>query len=276
MAPSKKVWFRFYVEMLTDPKIRRLTPAQRWLWSAVLGAARQSPRAGWLLLTERVPMVLQDLAELAGMSLKDVEAGVARMVELGILEWDVSVPAWFVPKFGDRQYETDDSTQRSRRHRTKRVDGTADPPSMQRPNDVASTVDATFHQPSMERPNDDNGTFPHRHQRTETETETELLVTSTSDSRQLVDNPDDDEFEWSSKFGRDTLASFVAAKAGGEPKPPGWLHAVQRNAIAELADAARQLLVDHDLTATQLGQVLAGQRSILAHTRRPQEPETHA
>ncbi|MCL6443142.1 MAG: hypothetical protein K6T83_06760 [Alicyclobacillus sp.] len=42
-------WFRFYTEAISDTKIRRLPPAQRWLWVVMLSLARKSNRHfGWL------------------------------------------------------------------------------------------------------------------------------------------------------------------------------------------------------------------------------------
>ena len=42
MPRVARPWFRFYVEAMRDPKMRRLSPAERWLWVAVLAACRES------------------------------------------------------------------------------------------------------------------------------------------------------------------------------------------------------------------------------------------
>lgn len=108
-------WFRFYVEAMRDPKMRRLTPAQRWLWVAVLSAARESCEPGRLVIAERVPMTESDLADYAGMRRPEIMDGLALMIELGMLADDdgtLVVPAW-----NDRQYESDDTTKRTRKHR---------------------------------------------------------------------------------------------------------------------------------------------------------------
>lgn len=120
MAPPKRPWFRMYVEAFSDRKLRRLTPAERWLWVAVLGAARKSPAPGHLMLTERVALNVEDLADFAAMDESEVETGLARMVDLGLLELDAG--AWSVPKWGDRQFESDVTALRmSKRRRSDAV-----------------------------------------------------------------------------------------------------------------------------------------------------------
>ena len=117
MPRKKQPWFRFYTEAVGDPKLRRLPPAQRWLWVAVLAAARQSPVPGVLMLSERCPLTVADLADYASMRVKDVEAGMAAMDELGLTEFDSALNGWFVVRWSDRQYSSDDVTERTRRHR---------------------------------------------------------------------------------------------------------------------------------------------------------------
>lgn len=122
MAPPKRPWFRFYVEALTDPKLRRLTPEQRWVWVAVLGAARQSPIPGRLLITTEIAMNFEDLSELSGVNLRRTRAAVDAMTALGLVTVDdgeIVVPSW-----STRQFESDESTNRVAEHRRKAVDGT--------------------------------------------------------------------------------------------------------------------------------------------------------
>lgn len=120
MAPPKHPWFRFYCEALTDRKLRRLTPAQRWLWVAVLATARQSPEPGVLLIAEGIPATVADLAELAGVTKTEARKGLDRMFELGLI---VGEP-WRVTKWEQRQFESDSSTHRTRKHRSGSDPGT--------------------------------------------------------------------------------------------------------------------------------------------------------
>lgn len=119
MARPARPWFRFYVEALSDRKLRRLTPAQRWLWVAVLGAARQSPIPGYLLVSEREPMDPHDLADIAAMPVKDVAAALPRFELAGMLHHDTNLDCWAVTAWHDRQYESDDVTKRTAKHRSK-------------------------------------------------------------------------------------------------------------------------------------------------------------
>jgi hypothetical protein len=138
MAPPKRPWFRFYVEALTDPKLRRLSAEERWLWVVVLGLARQSPVPGWLLVTESIPMEPDDMSEMAGVTAAKVGKGLAKMVDLGLLIHDRS-GAYRVTKWDERQFESDDVAKRTAKHRSKNNEAT----SMERPNAVDVTPPET-------------------------------------------------------------------------------------------------------------------------------------
>lgn len=110
-------WFRFYVEAFPDRKIRRLTPAQRWLWAAIMGAARQSPVPGELMIAEGVPMNRAELADWADVKLKEVTSGLPLMVELGMISIEGDLIK--VTNFHARQYPSDNVTSRTRAHRER-------------------------------------------------------------------------------------------------------------------------------------------------------------
>lgn len=112
-------WFRFYTEALYDRKLRRLTPAQRWLWVAILGAARQSCVPGYLLVSERHAMDEDDLADVAGMSTKQVAASIPVFLAAGLIDVDVHLGCWHVPAWNERQFESDVSTDRVKRFRER-------------------------------------------------------------------------------------------------------------------------------------------------------------
>lgn len=114
-------WFRFYVEAVYDRKLRRQDPAVRWLWVAVLAIARQSPTPGVLVLPsaddDGEPLEPADIADIAALDPPTTEKGLAEFERLGMLERDGS--AWRVAKWGDRQFESDNVTLRTRKHRSK-------------------------------------------------------------------------------------------------------------------------------------------------------------
>lgn len=126
MARQSRPWFRFYVEAMRDPKMRRLTPAERWLWVAVLSAARESCIPGYLMVSDKVPCSWDDLADYAGMKLREVEAGTDKMHDLGMIDYDPDLDAWFLPAWADRQYESDTSAARTQKWRDNRRHSDAD------------------------------------------------------------------------------------------------------------------------------------------------------
>lgn len=140
MAPRPKPWFRFYVEAVHDRKLRRLKAETRWLFVACLAAARQSPRPGWLLVGEDDPMDFVDLADFAHMTVKQVEKGTDALTDAGVLAFDLAAEAWHIPSWGERQYESDNSTSRTQKHRN----GTT----MERSIDAASNDDVPFRERS--------------------------------------------------------------------------------------------------------------------------------
>lgn len=125
MARPKRPWFRFYCEALHDRKLRRLKPAHRWLWVAVLACARQSPQPGYLLIEEDVPTTVDDLADDAAMKPAEVRAGMAAFIDLGMVSTDGSTGAWHVTKWHERQYESDQSADRMQRHRGEGSDASS-------------------------------------------------------------------------------------------------------------------------------------------------------
>ncbi len=122
MSRPARPWFRFYTEAMGDPKLRTLSPAHRWLWVGVLAAARQSPLAGVLLVAEDIPHTIATLADYVALKERDVDAGMTELQKRGCVERDI-LGCWTVPKFQERQYESDNSTKRTRKHRSGNGDG---------------------------------------------------------------------------------------------------------------------------------------------------------
>ena len=119
MSPrASRPWFRLYTEAPSDPKLRRLAVENRWLFVCVLGLARMSCRPGTLLIAEKAPARIEDIADYAGMDKKKVESGMAALSDLGLVVWN-GIDAWFVPNWDHRQFESDDSTKRGRLHRAE-------------------------------------------------------------------------------------------------------------------------------------------------------------
>lgn len=121
MAPPKRPWFRLYTEMVWDLKIRGLTIPARWLWIAMLSLARSSPIPGFLMVDVKSPVDQTALADAAAMKTKDVAKGLDELDSVGLIEWDNNLGTWSIPKWNERQYESDDTAKRTAKHRRKNV-----------------------------------------------------------------------------------------------------------------------------------------------------------
>lgn len=122
MSRPSRPWFRFYTEAMGDQKLRTLTPTLRWLWVGVLAASRVSPEPGVLLIGEGIPHTASTLADFAAVKEREVEAGMVEFQKRGMVDLDL-LGTWSVPKFSERQYESDSSTPRTRKHRSHEHDG---------------------------------------------------------------------------------------------------------------------------------------------------------
>ena len=111
-------WFRFYTETINDRKLRRLTPAQRWLWVTVLSMARTSPIPGRLLLSTNVPVTDHDLVDAAAITKKDVQSGIEAFIEQKMIHREGDV--YVVTQWDKRQYVSDDSSERVKRFRERK------------------------------------------------------------------------------------------------------------------------------------------------------------
>lgn len=121
MPRSARPWFRVYSEMFTDPKMARFTPAQCWLWVAILAAASESPRRGYLLATEFEPSSVRDLSKLARVRPSLVENTLPKMVDLGMLAFDDELKAYYLINWDNRQFESDTSRDRTAQWRRQKA-----------------------------------------------------------------------------------------------------------------------------------------------------------
>lgn len=226
MPRPVRPWFRLYTEALHDPKLRRMPPAHRWVWVAVLAAARQSHEPGVLMVSDTQPMDEHDLADLAAVPHREVCKALTSMQAAGMVaradDGTYSVPAW-----GARQFETDDTTARTRRHRSTHI-GTP----LERSNGTGRNVPTTF-----------PGTPP------ETETDTDTSSSSSRNSRGPVDNSVPSE-TW------DAYAELRLRRQGDVSNPVPWKRSTAANARSELGDLAALWWREFDLTPRRLAECL--------------------
>lgn len=209
MARKPMPWFRCYVEMFADPKIRSLAPQHRWVWISVLGMARQSPVPGVLMITETEPATLRDVADFAGVDLRIARQSVTNLLLKGLLLEDSS--ALVVTNWESRQFASDSSTARVRAYRDR--------------------SDETFHKRSS------NGEVTDQRQR-------QILGKDNREGYRGA-NPAavvaEDGHEPTSEVIHSHLATFAARH--GKVNPGGWATAVA-NANPDLAHLHGQQLAD--------------------------------
>lgn len=153
MPRKSQPWFRWYVEAAHDRKIRRLTPAQRWLFVAMCSAGKESPQLGRLLVSDDEPMTDQEIAEYAAVPLREVVKALPIMERLKMVERD-SEGVLVVINLQHRQYESDSSTTRVRNHRerSKGDVGTLQPSSEKRYSNGCSNAPDTETETEQKKP----------------------------------------------------------------------------------------------------------------------------
>lgn len=109
-------WLRLYTEIRNDRKLRRLPPGQRWLWVVIMTIAKESPRPGWLLISEDVPVTLDDLSDEAAIPIEEVEAGLKAFVNQKMIENIDGV--FHLLNWDKRQFASDSSTERVKKYRS--------------------------------------------------------------------------------------------------------------------------------------------------------------
>ncbi len=142
-------WFRMYDEVVDDPKIQTLSDKLTVFWLNCMCLA--SKHSGFLPPVAQIAWKLRKTE-------KAIAAMIAELHNRGLLDSDGGS---FTPHNWDaRQYASDVSTERVRRHRETK----------KRSTDPANETDETFHDVSLER-NETVSETPSEQNRAETETE---------------------------------------------------------------------------------------------------------
>jgi hypothetical protein len=102
-------WFRFYDEVLDDPKVQRLPADLRWYWTMLLCIANRNANRG----------TLPDIADIAfhlRISESDTEQVVAQLAAAGLVDADGN-GRFTMHNWNGRQRVSDDVSQRVQKHR---------------------------------------------------------------------------------------------------------------------------------------------------------------
>jgi hypothetical protein len=120
MSVANSTWLRLYTEITRDRKLRRLPPAYRWVWIAIMCIAKESPKPGRLLLSCNLPATAEDIADEAAV---DLETVLQALEIFKKLEWNMiheEEGILVLTNWEKRNsFKSDSSTERVRRHRIK-------------------------------------------------------------------------------------------------------------------------------------------------------------
>lgn len=129
--PKVRPWFRVYSEIKSDPKLRRCTPGERWLWVVLLCIAWESPLRGHLLISKGIPYETRDIAKEADLDPEVVEKALSKFEAMHMLHREEGV--WVVTNFNKRQYDKKSdmpeytrARKRAQREREKQVSAAAE------------------------------------------------------------------------------------------------------------------------------------------------------
>ena len=246
MAPKPKPWFRFYVEAMHDRKLRRLKPEHRWLWVAVLAAARQSPAPGELRISNGDPMDADDLADLAALTVKQVDAGLALFTKSDMLIVEDGV--YRVVAWDARQYESDTSTERSKRSRQRRKQQEGDD-------------DATLHSRPMQRcasitENRVQSTYPPLDSENHSDRDPEPISEPIDEAAAPEPTPSPEPDEQTIRRTASLIGRHVAANQAGIGNPAAYATKVTRD-VLEAPDGIDRQRITRMLTEGQTPEAIA-------------------
>lgn len=117
-------WYRFYNETLSDKKIKRVcrdTGQCKALvigaWATILALASESPERGLLLISDDIELTAEEIRDETGLDIPTFDALIAGFKQYGMLK--ITDGCWEISNWHKRQFQSDNSTERVRRHRQK-------------------------------------------------------------------------------------------------------------------------------------------------------------
>lgn len=123
---NKMPWFRVYSEAIHDRKLRRVARQTSQPWPLVFGAwvgmlclANESPQRGRILIGEDMPMEHDEIAEELQLDMSTYRTLWRAFEEAGMVADNGNGVT--ICKWEERQFKSDNSTERVRRHRRKKA-----------------------------------------------------------------------------------------------------------------------------------------------------------
>ena len=118
-------WFRIYTELKDDPKIKRamrLSGQPKYaiigVWTTLLCLAGASPERGRLLISAEMPYTEEELFDECGIDPETGAAILAVLLDLRML--DNQDGTYIIVAWDKRQFDSDNSTERVRKHRARK------------------------------------------------------------------------------------------------------------------------------------------------------------
>lgn len=119
-------WCRLYHETLSDRKIKLVAietgqpkPLIMGVWTSLLMLANESPERGRLLSGKGQPLSFPFMADEIGLSETDLQAILNEFMEMGMIHVDDG-GVLVITNWEDRQFKSDNSTERVKRFRAKK------------------------------------------------------------------------------------------------------------------------------------------------------------
>lgn len=119
-------WFRFYSEVVHDPKVQRLPPDLFKLWINLLCLANDNPERG------KLPADVNDLAWTLRLDVEDLRAELRTLQGMGLLDWSEDDKRYSPHNWNERQKPSDDVTARVNKHRGKETLQVSDSETLQK------------------------------------------------------------------------------------------------------------------------------------------------
>ena len=129
---SNMPWFRSYSEILSDRKIVRICRITSQpkvivvgLWITLLALANDSPERGKLLLTKEIPYTTDDIAAESELPKEDVIKLLDAFRGMSMINGKKVIE---ISNWKKRQFKSDDSSERVRKHRERQKETLQDTP----------------------------------------------------------------------------------------------------------------------------------------------------
>lgn len=110
---ANNTWLRLYTDIINDRKIRRLPIPYKWVWIIMLCMAKESPQEGKLLLSENVPVNLEDISDYAQVEIEEIKKAIDIFKKFNMVHEEGDI--YVITNWNKRQYVSDNSTERWKR-----------------------------------------------------------------------------------------------------------------------------------------------------------------